>query len=51
LDAFSHLFADDLDTVAERLHTAKLSADADLVRTGGAVIVLPTIEAGDRDAV
>jgi integrase len=51
LDVYSHLFADDLDTVADRLHEAKIKAGADQVRTGSPVIMLPTIEAGDRDAV
>ncbi|MCU1660832.1 MAG: hypothetical protein JWR58_897 [Pseudonocardia sp.] len=29
-----HWFADDLDTVAERLHETKIKAGADQVRTG-----------------
>ncbi|GAA1251737.1 hypothetical protein GCM10009609_13830 [Pseudonocardia aurantiaca] len=51
LNVYSHLFADDLDTVADRLHQAKINSDADQVRTGRPVSVLPTIKAGDRDAV
>ena len=50
LNVYSHLFADDLDTVADRLHQAKINSDADQVRTGRPVSVLP-IKAGDRDAV
>ncbi len=51
LDVYSHLFADDLDTVAERLHAAKIKSDADHVRTGEPVIMLPARRAGDRCAV
>jgi integrase len=37
LDVYAGLFADDLDAVADRMHAAKLAADADHVRTGGVV--------------
>lgn len=40
LNVYSHLFADDLDTVADRLHAAKINSNADQVRTGGPVIML-----------
>jgi integrase len=40
LDVYSHLFADDLDTVADRLDKAKIKAAADLARTGDRVIKL-----------
>jgi hypothetical protein len=46
-----HWFADDLDTVAERLHETKIKAGAAQVRTGRPVIMLPTIKGGDRDVV
>jgi integrase len=51
LDVYSHLFADDLDTVAARLHEAKIKSRADQVRTGEPLIKLPTGKAGDRSAV
>ena len=51
LDVYSHLFADDLDAVADRLHEAKIKAGADKVRTGASVIMLSQGRAGDRDAV
>jgi integrase len=51
LDVYSHLFADDLDTVAERLHAAKIKSRADQVRTGEPIVMLPARRAGDRDAV
>lgn len=50
LDVYSHLFADDLDTVADRLHDAKIKSAADQVRTNRSVIMLPGQQAGDRDA-
>lgn len=51
LDVYSHLFADDLDTVADRLNEAKIKSDADQVRTGDPVIMLRRSQDGDRDAV
>lgn len=51
LNVYSHLFADDLDTVADRLHQAKINAGADQARTGSPVIMLPGLGASDRDAV
>jgi integrase len=51
LNVYAHWFADDLDTVAERLHEAKIKSAADQVRTGRPVIMLPRTGAGDRDAV
>jgi hypothetical protein len=50
LDVYSHLFADDLDIAAERLHTAKINSGADRVRTDGQLIKLQTISEIDRDA-
>lgn len=49
LDVYSHLFADDLDVIADRLDAAR--AGADLVRTERPVSVLPTAGEGVRDAV
>jgi hypothetical protein len=40
LIVYAHLFADDLDTVADRLHAAKIKASADLARTCGPVTAL-----------
>lgn len=51
LDVYSHLFADDLDTVADRLNTAKINAGADQVRTPTPVIMLPSDRAGGGHAV
>jgi integrase len=51
LKVYSKWFADDLDTVADRLHEAKIKAGADQVRTGRPVIMLPTTKAGNQDAV
>ncbi|MBP2365039.1 tyrosine-type recombinase/integrase [Pseudonocardia parietis] len=51
LDVYSHLFADDLDTVADRLHEAKINSGADQMRTSGQVILLTKEQGGDRDAV
>jgi len=49
LDVYSHLFADDLDTVADRLNVlgeAAASARADQVRTSGQIVPLKV--AGER---
>jgi integrase len=43
LDVYAHLFSDDLDTLADRLHHAKIKSAADQVRTGGQVTALRTI--------
>lgn len=51
LTVYAHLFADDLDTVADRLHEAKIKSGADQVRTDAPVIMLPTEPMGDRHAV
>jgi len=51
LDVYSHLFPDDLDTVAERMHEAKIISDADQMRTERRVVAFPTSEAGDRHVV
>lgn len=53
LDVYSHLFTDDLDTVADRLSTAKINAAADQVRTNRPVTVLWTItgKAGNAEGV
>lgn len=41
LNVYSHLFADDLDTLADRLHEARSAAGADQMRTEAQVISLP----------
>lgn len=41
LKVYAQLFEDDLDALADRLHTAKINAAADQVRTGRPVIMLP----------
>lgn len=51
LNVYAHLFADDLDTLADRLHDAKISSAADQVRTDSPVILLSERTAGDRNAV
>jgi integrase len=51
LNVYSHLFADDLDTVADRLNTAKINSSADQVRTGDRVIMLRTEGARGQYAV
>ena len=51
MKVYSHWYEDDLDAVAERLHTAKINAAADQVRTSGPVIMLSERTAGDRHAV
>ncbi len=52
LDVYAGLFADDLDAVADRMHAAKVAADADRaadradqMRTGG-VVRLPRTATG-----
>lgn len=49
LDVYSHLFADDLDAVADRLNEAKIKAGADQVRTRSSVTALPMIEQEAKD--
>ncbi|ODU06831.1 MAG: hypothetical protein ABS81_03245 [Pseudonocardia sp. SCN 72-86] len=49
LDVYSHLFADDLDVIADRLDAARTGAD--LVRTERPVSALPTITEAARRAV
>jgi hypothetical protein len=51
LNVYSHLFADDLGTLGERLYDAKIKSGADQVRTSSPVIMLPNGRPGDRDAV
>lgn len=51
LNVYAHLFADDLDAVADRLHQAKINANAGQARTGRPVTMLPRAGASDRDAV
>lgn len=51
LNVYSHLFADDLDTLADRLHDAKIKSGADQVRIGGPVIMLPGADAGGRHVI
>lgn len=51
LDVYSHLFADDLDVVADRLNDARTKAAADQVRTNRPVSSLPTISQEAADAV
>jgi hypothetical protein len=51
LDVYAHLFADDLDVLASRLHDAKIKSDADQVRTSGRVTALPSITRDGRHAV
>ena len=51
LRVYAHLFADDLDTLAERLHTAKINSGADQVRTTAPVIMLTGGSTRDRNAV
>ena len=51
LNVYSHLFADDLDTVADRLHAAKIKSRCGPDADRGAVIVLPDEYRRDRDAV
>lgn len=51
LNVYAHLFADDLDTLADRLHEAKINSRADQVRTCDPVIMLPSVRTGDRHAV
>lgn len=51
LDVYSHLFADDLDTVADRLNEAKIKAGADPVRTYASVIKLSQADREARNAV
>jgi integrase len=41
LKVYAHLRPSDLDALADRLHDAKITSDADLVRTNGDVIMLP----------
>ncbi|WP_232021315.1 MULTISPECIES: tyrosine-type recombinase/integrase [Pseudonocardia] len=50
LRTYSHLFADDLDTVADRLQEAKIKADADQVRTDRPVSDLPMVKQEARHA-
>jgi hypothetical protein len=40
LKVYAHLWPSDLDALADRLHDAKLAADADQVRTNGQLIKL-----------
>lgn len=51
LDVYSHLFADDLDAVADRLHDAKIRSDADSMRTEAKVIKLETPDQEGKNAV
>jgi integrase len=51
LDVYSHLFADDLDTVADRLNQAKINAAADQVRIGRPITALRSITGEDGHAV
>lgn len=51
LRVYAHLFADDLDTLADRLHEAKVNSGADQVRTAAPVIQLTTDPMSDQDAV
>jgi integrase len=48
LRVYAHLWPSDLDALADRLHEAKISSDADQVRTGSPVVDLrpPSQEAG-----
>ena len=51
LNVYSHLFDADLDLVADRLNTAKISSDADQVRTNRPVTELRAITGEDGSAV
>jgi integrase len=50
LRVYAHLFSDDLDVVADRLHAAKIKSDADQVRTNRPVSDLPVTSQEDRHA-
>ena len=51
LDVYSHLFADDLDTVADRLHAAKIATRREGSGRTGTVTAFPVISHGDQDVV
>jgi integrase len=51
LDVYAHLFADDLDTVADRLHEARARASADQMRTSRPMIFAEDRFAGGQHAV
>jgi integrase len=51
LDVHAHLFADDLDTVADRLHDARARASAEQMRTKSPMIFAGDRFAGDQHAV
>ncbi|HEX8518378.1 MAG TPA: tyrosine-type recombinase/integrase, partial [Pseudonocardia sp.] len=49
LNVYAHLFADDLDTLAQRLHEAKIEAGADQVRTESTTITPADQAIEDQD--
>jgi integrase len=51
LDVYSHLFADDLDTVADRLHAAKIATRREGSGRTGTVTAFPVISQGDQYVV
>jgi len=51
LKVYAHLWPSDLDALADRLHDAKLAADADQVRTSGQLIKLSPLTERTGNAV